>query len=112
MSDELQSVEIGFRKEGHFVPACPKCEKPDLPAAVDKLRNTHSREKERIETFLRMVNEHHAVQEAALCRKDEALRAAKAFVLDCGCDCAYVESVCETCQLSALITAALEETNG
>ena len=42
MSDELKSVEIGFRKEGHFVPACPTCEKAEakvarLQAVIDRL---------------------------------------------------------------------------
>lgn len=43
-------------------------------------------------------------------RKDEALRAAKQFILDC-CDCSdgTHESICRACQLSALITATLEE---
>ena len=86
---------------------------PDLQAAVDKLQNTHSREKERIETFMRMVNEHHATQDAAIRRKDEALLAAKAY-LEWEFENAQEFPDANTCNplLIDQITAALEETNG
>ena len=41
MSDELQSVEIGFRKEGHFVPAPPTAK--DFFAACALLEDENAR---------------------------------------------------------------------
>ena len=41
MSNELQSVEIGFRKEGHFVPAPPTAK--DFFAACAKLEDENDR---------------------------------------------------------------------